>query len=121
MNINRDYTIYISLLEAPKKGQIKVPKPIVFYETDRYTQNIYLIADADISDLEFVLAFRDGKELIKLSGTPAGENMVEFQFPNLTKAGKYEAEIVATKGEEILVCDSLTFMVKSSITKGGNK
>ena len=121
VNINRDYIINISLAKSPTKGRITIPKQIVFIDTDKYTQNVYLVADTDITDLEFVLAFRDGKELIKLPGIPAGLNMVEFQFPNLTKAGKYEAEIVATKGEEILVCDSLTFMVKSSITKGGNK
>lgn len=119
MNINRDYIINISLAKSPTKGKITIPKDIVFYETDRYTQNVYLVADINIEDLEFVLAFRDGKELIKLPGASVGANMVEFQFPNLM-AGKYEAEIVATKDEEILVCDSFTFTVKSSITKGSD-
>lgn len=120
MNINRDYIITISLLEAPTKGKITVKKPIVFVNTDQYTQNIYLVADTDISDLDFILAFRDGKELIKLPGIEAGLNMVEFQLPNLTKAGKYLAEIVATRNEEILVCGDFTFTVRSSITKGSD-
>ena len=120
-NINRDYKIYISLLEAPNKGQIKVPKSITFIDTDQYTQNIYLIADTEIIDLEFLLAFRYNNELIKLTGVPAGSNTVEFNLPNLTVAGKYEAEIVAIKGEEILVCDDFTFVVKNSIVNGGGK
>ena len=32
MNINRDYIINITLLEAPTKGKITIPKDIVFYE-----------------------------------------------------------------------------------------
>ena len=119
MNINRDYIINITL-EAPTKGKITLKRSIIFVDTDRFTQNVYLVADTDITDLEFVLAFRDGKELIKLIGTPAGANMVEFQFPNLTEAGSYEAEIVATKDKEILVCGDFTFTVRSSITKGSD-
>ena len=119
MNINRDYIINITL-EAPTKGKITLKKPIVFVNTDRFTQNVYLVADTDITDLEFILGFRVGKELIKLPGASVGANMVEFQFPNLTEAGKYEAEIVATKDKEILVCGDFTFTVKSSITKGSD-
>ena len=119
MNINRDYIINITL-EAPTKGKITLKKPIVFVNTDRFTQNVYLVADTDITDLEFILGFRVGKELIKLIGTPVSINTVEFNLPNLTEAGKYEAEIVATKDEEILVCDSFTFTVRSSITKGSD-
>lgn len=120
-NINRDYTINITLAKPPNKGRITIPKSITFIDTDRYTQNIYLIADTDIEDLEFILAFRDGEGLIQLVGTPVSMNTVEFELPNLTKAGKYEAEIIATKGnEDILVCDSFTFTVKSSITKGSD-
>lgn len=118
MNINRDYIINISF-SSPNKGKITIPKPIVFIDTDRFTQNVYLVADTDITDLEFILAFRDRKELIKLPGASVGANMVEFQFPNLM-AGKYEAEVVAIKDEEILVCDSFTFTVRSSITKGSD-
>ena len=120
MNINRDYIINITLANSPTKGKITVKRPIVFVNTDRFTQNIYLVADTDITDLDFILAFTDGKELIKLPGASVGANMVEFQFPNLTEAGKYEAEIVATKDKEILVCDSFTFTVRSSITKGSD-
>ena len=120
MNINRDYIINISLAKSPTKGKITLKKPIVFIDTDRYTQNIYLVADINIEDLQFILAFRVGKELIKLPGASVGANMVEFQFPNLTEAGKYEAEVVATKDKEILVCDSFTFTVRSSITKGSD-
>ena len=119
-NINRDFTINISLSKSPTKGKITIPKQIVFIDTDKYTQNVYLVADINIEDLEFVLAFRDGKELIKLPGASVGANMVEFQFPNLTKAGRYEAEIIAKGNEEILVCDSFTFTVRSSITKGSD-
>ena len=119
MNINRDYIINITL-EAPTKGKITLKKPIVFIDTDRFTQNIYLVADTDITDLEFILGCRVGKELIKIIGASVGANMVEFQFPNLTEAGKYEAEIVATKDKEILVCGDFTFTVKSSITKGSD-
>ena len=120
MNINRDYIINISLAKSPTKGKITLKKPIVFIDTDRYTQNIYLVADTEITDIEFILGFRVGKELIKLPGASVGANMVEFQFPNLTEAGKYEAEVVATKDKEILVCDSFTFTVRSSITKGSD-
>ena len=119
MNINRDYIINISLAKSPTKGKITIPKQIVFIDTDKYTQNVYLVADINIKNLEFVLAFRDGKELIKLPGIEAGLNMVEFEFPNLT-AGRYEAEIVAIKGEEILVCDNFKFAVRNSITNRGD-
>ena len=120
VNINRDYIINISLAKSPTKGKITIPKQIVFIDTDRFTQNVYLVADTDIADLEFVLAFRDGKELIKLPGIEVSMNTVEFQFPNLTKAGRYEAEIVAIKDKEVLVCDSFKFLVKSSITNRGD-
>ena len=120
MNINRDYIINITLTASPTKGKITVKRPIIFVDTDQYTQNVYLVADTDITDLEFILAFRVGKELIKLPGASVGANMVEFQFPNLT-AGRYEAEIIAIKGEEILVCDSFTFIVENSIVNGGGK
>ena len=119
MNINRDYIINITL-EAPTKGKITLKKPIVFVNTDRFTQNVYLVADTDITDLEFILGFRVGKELIKLIGASVGANMVEFQFPNLTEVGKYEAEIVATKDKEILVCGDFIFTVRNSITKGSD-
>ena len=120
MNINRDYIINVTLAKSPTKGKITVKRPIVFVNTDRFTQNVYLVADTDITDLEFILGFRVGKELIKLPGASVGANMVEFQFPNLTVAGIYEAEVVAIKDEEILVCDSFTFTVRSSITKGSD-
>ena len=121
ININRDYIINISLAKSPTKGRITIPKSITFINTDRHTQNVYLVADINIEDIEFMLCFRDGKELIKLPGIEAGENMVEFQFPNLTKAGRYEAEIIAVRGEEILVCDSFSFIVRNSIVNGGGK
>ena len=122
MNINRDYIINISLAKSPTKGKITIPKQIVFIDTDKFTQNVYLVADINIEDLEFVLAFRDRKELIKLPGASVGTNIVEFNLPNLTVAGIYEAEIIATKGnEDILVCDDFTFVVKNSITNRGDK
>ena len=120
VNINRDFIINISLSKSPTKGKITVKRPIIFVNTDRFTQNVYLVADTDITDLEFVLAFRVAGELIKLPGIEAGENMVEFQFPNLTKAGRYEAEIIAKGNEEILVCDSFTFTVRNSIINRGD-
>ena len=120
VNINRDYIINISLAKSPTKGKITIPRDIIFYETDKYTQNVYLVAtDTDIMDIDFILAFRDGKELIKLPGIEVSMNTIEFQFPNLM-AGKYLAEIVAIKDKEILVCDSFVFTVKSSITKGSD-
>ena len=119
MNINRDYIINISLAKSPTKGKITIPKQIVFIDTDKYTQNVYLVADINIEDLEFVLAFRDGKELIKLPGIEVSMNTVEFQLPNLM-AGKYEAEIVATKDKEILVCGDFIFTVRKSITNRGD-
>ena len=120
MNINRDYIINISLAKSPTKGKITIPKSITFIDTDRHTQNIYLIADTEITDLEFILAFRYNNELIKLIGTPVKVNTIEFNLPNLTKAGKYEAEIVATRNEEILVCDSFNFTVRNSIINRGD-
>ena len=120
ININRDYIIDITLLEAPTKGKITLKRPITFINTDQYTQNIYLIADTDVTDLQFILAFRYNNELIKLTGVPAGSNTVEFNLPNLTVAGKYVAEIIATKDEEILVCGDFKFIVKNSIVNGGD-
>ena len=121
MNINRDYIINISLAKSPTKGKITIPKSITFINTDRFTQNIYLIADVDITNLDFILGFRYNNELIKLTGVPAGTNTVEFNLPNLTVAGRYEAEIVAIRGEEILVCDNFSFVVRNSIVNGGGK
>lgn len=120
MNINRDYIINISLAKSPTKGKITIPRPIVFIDTDRFTQNIYLVADTDITDLEFVLAFRVGKELIKLPGTPVGaNNIVEFEIPYeyLQVAGRYEAQVVMTVGDDRMNSELFSFTVKNSITR----
>ena len=119
MNINRDYIINISLAKSPTKGKITIPKQIVFIDTDKYTQNVYLVADINIEDIEFILCFRDAGELIQLVGAPVSMNTVEFQFPNLM-AGKYEAEIIASRDNEILVCDSFKFTVRNSIINRGD-
>ena len=117
-NINRDYKIYISLLEAPTKGKITTPKDIVFYNTDRHTQNIYLVIDMDVRDLSFILAFRNEKTY-KVAGQMVANNIVEFEIPYeyLQVAGRYEAQVVMTVGDDRMNSEPFTFTVKNSITR----
>ena len=118
MNINRDYIINISLANPVSRGRITTNKQIIFYDTDRYTNNIYLIADVDITDLSFILAFRNEKTY-KVAGQMVANNIVEFEIPYeyLQVAGRYEAQVVMTVGDDRMNSEPFTFTVKNSITR----
>ena len=52
LNINRDYLIKLSLAQAgASRGKIEASN-ILFFTSDRHTQNIFLVADADITDID---------------------------------------------------------------------
>ena len=118
MNINRDYTVNLFLANPVSRGRITTNKQIIFYDTDRYTNNIYLIADVDITDLSFILAFRNEKTY-KVAGQMVANNIVEFEIPYeyLQVAGRYEAQVVMTVGDDRMNSEPFTFTVKNSITR----
>ena len=122
MNINRDYIINIALANPVNRGKITTNKQIYFYNTDKYTQNIYLVCDVDVRNLSFLLAFRNG-EAHKVEGETINPSTVEFNIPYeyLQVIGKYEAQIVVTTEAERLNSEPFSFTVKSSITTNGGK
>ena len=122
MNINRDYIINIALANPVDRGKVRLKKSIVFYNTDRLTQNIYLVCDVDVRDMSFLLAFRNG-EAHKVEGQIVGNDTVEFNIPYeyLQKIGRYDAQIVITIGDDRMNTEPFSFIVKSSITTNGGK
>ena len=118
MNINRDYIINISLANPVSRGRITTNKQIIFYDTDRYTSNIYLIADVDITDMSFILAFRN-TETYKVVGEIVGDATIQFDIPYeyLQIPGRYDAQIVVTTEAERMNSEQFTFKVKNSITR----
>lgn len=122
MNINRDYIINMSLKNPVERGKIILNKQIYFYNTDRYTSNIYLVCDVDVRNLSFLLVFKNG-EAYKVAGNIVGNNMVEFEIPYeyLQVIGRYVAQVVVMTEADRLNSSEFTFTVKNSITRNGGK
>ena len=123
MNINRDYLIKLSLAQAgASRGKIEASN-ILFYTSDRHTQNIFLVSDVDISDLDKIeLLFAINKNKFSVTGTVLDSNTVLFDldYQQLQEVGTYEAIIKLHEGSDILTSDPFTFIVEASVLGGGN-
>ena len=124
MNINRDYLIKLSLAQSgAARGKIETSN-ILFYTSDRYTQNIFLVSDVDISDLDKIeLLFAINRNKYSVAGTVLDSNTVLFElnYQQLQEVGTYRAVISLHKGADILTSDLFKFRVEPNLLReGGN-
>ena len=122
MNINRDYLVRLSLAEAgASRGKIEASN-IVFFTSDRYTQNIFLVADVDITDLDKIeLLFAINSNKYSATGTVLDDRTVLFDlnYQQLQTVGTYRAVVSLRKGTDILTSDLFKFRVEASVLGGG--
>ena len=116
MNINRDYIVNLFMKQpGASRGAISASK-IVFYTSDRCTQNIYLQVDQDISDIEVELVYSAGDIEHRVHGVKLDDKLVEFNLDYETLlAGRYKAAIVLSKGDEVLTSEVFTFTVENGL------
>ena len=124
MNINRDYLVKLFLEQAgASRGKIEASN-IVFFTSDRHTQNIFLVSDVDISDLDKIeLLFAINKNKFSVTGTVLDSNTVLFElnYQQLQEVGTYRAVISLHKGADILTSDLFKFRVEANLLReGGN-
>ena len=123
ININRDYLIKISLAQSgAAKGRIEASN-IVFYTSDRFTQNIFLVADTTISGLDKIqLLFGINGNNHSVVGTVLDDRTVLFDldYNLLQEVGTYRAIISLHKGLDTLTSDLFKFTVKANLL-GGDK
>ena len=122
MNINRDYIVKLFMAEAgASRGKIEASN-IVFFTSDRFTQNIFLVADTDISGLDKIeLIFGiDGKNF-RVTGTVLDANTVLFDldYQQLQTVGTYRAIVSLVKGADILTSDLFKFRVEANLLREG--
>ena len=122
MNINRDYIVKLFMAEAgASRGKIEASN-IVFFTSDRFTQNIFLVADTDISGLDKIeLIFGiDGKNF-RVTGTVLDANTVLFDldYQQLQTVGIYRAIVSLVKGADILTSDLFKFRVEANLLREG--
>ena len=123
MNINRDYLIKLSLAQAgASRGKIEASN-IVFFSSDRYTQNIFLVSDIDISDLDKIeLLFAIDKNKYSVAGTVLDDRTVLFDldYQQLQEVGTYRAVVSLQKGADILTSDLFKFRVEANLLREGD-
>lgn len=123
MNINRDYLINLSLAKTgASRGKVISASNIVFYTSDRYTQNIFLVADTNISGLDKIeLIFGINGNNFRVTGTPLDDKTVLFDldYKQLQTVGTYRAVISLHKGSDILTSNLFKFRVEASVLGGG--
>ena len=123
MNINRDYLIKLFMAQSgASRGKIEASN-IVFYTSDRFTQNIFLVADVDISGLDRIdLMFGINDRYYSVIGKVLDNKTVLFDldYDDLEMVGTYKAVVCLTEGENILTSDPFTFRVEASVLGGGN-
>ena len=123
MNINRDYLIKLSLAQSgASRGKIEASN-ILFYTSDRFTQNIFLVADVDISGLDKIeLIFGINSNKYSVDGTVLDANTVLFDldYQQLQEVGTYEAIVKLHKGADILTSDPFTFIVEANLLREGD-
>ena len=116
MNINRNYIVKL-FMEQPgfNRGKV-VANPIIFYTSDRHTQNIYVELDQNISDIEVELIYSAGTAENRVSGVKLDDKLVEFNLDyKALLPGRYRAAIMLTKGTEVLTSEMFTFTVENSL------
>ena len=120
MNINRDYLVKLFLAQSgAAKGKVSASN-IVFFTSDRHTQNIFLVADTVIDDLTVELLFAiDGQEH-RVIGTRLDNKTVLFDldYQDLQAPGTYQATILLAKDDEVLTSQIFTFTVKANLLGG---
>ena len=123
MNINRDYLVKLFLEQAgSSRGKIEASN-ILFYTSDRYTQNIFLVADTNIGGLDKIeLIFGINGNNFSVIGTLLDANTVLFDldYHDLQEVGTYRAVISLHKGTDILTSDLFKFRVEANLLGGGN-
>ena len=95
---------------------------ILFYTSDRYTQNLFLVADTDISDLDKIeLIFGINGNNFRITGTPLDDKTVLFDldYHNLQEVGTYRAVISLHMGSDILTSDLFKFRVEANLLREG--
>ena len=122
MNINRDYLVKLFLEQSgASRGKIEASN-ILFFTSDRFTQNIFLVSDVDISDLDKIeLLFAINNNKYSVIGTVLDANTVLFDldYKQLQEVGTYEAIIKLHEGSDILTSDPFTFIVEANLLGGG--
>lgn len=124
MNINRDYIVKLFMEQAgASRGKIEASN-ILFFTSDRHTQNIFLVADTDITDLDKIeLIFGiDGKNF-RVTGTVLDSKTVLFDldYQQLQTVGTYRAIVSLVKGSDILTSDPFEFRVEANLLREGDK
>ena len=124
MNINRDYLVKLFLAKAgSSRGKIEASN-ILFYTSDRYTQNIFLVADTDITDIDKIeLLFAINGNNFSVIGQALDSKTVLFDldYQQLQTVGTYRAVVSLTKGSDILTSDLFKFRVEANLLReGGN-
>ena len=123
MNINRDYLVRLFMAQSgASRGKIEASN-ILFYTSDRYTQNLFLLIDTDISDLDKIeLLFAIDGDKYSVTGTVLDDRTVLFDldYQQLQKVGTYRAVISLHKGADILTSDLFKFRVEASVLGGDN-
>ena len=123
MNINRDYLINLSLAKTgASRGKVIEASNILFYTSDRYTQNLFLVADVDISGLDKIeLIFGINGNNFRVTGTLLDDRTVLFDldYHDLQEVGTYRAVISLHKGSDILTSDLFKFRVEANLLREG--
>ena len=102
------------------RGKIEASN-ILFYTSDRYTQNLFLVADVDISGLDKIeLIFGINGNNFRVTGTLLDDRTVLFDldYHDLQEVGTYRAVISLHKGPDILTSDLFKFRVEANLLRG---
>ena len=123
MNINRDYLVKLFLAKSgASRGKIEASN-IVFFTSDRFTQNIFLVADTTITDLDKIeLLFAIDRNKYRVTGTVLDDRTVLFDldYQQLQTVGTYRAVISLHKGPDILTSDLFKFRVEANLLREGD-
>ena len=122
MNINRDYLVKLFLAKSgASRGKIEASN-IVFFTSDRFTQNIFLVADTTITDLDKIeLLFAIDRNKYRVTGTVLDDRTVLFDldYHDLQTVGTYRAVISLHKGLDVLTSNLFKFEVKANLLREG--
>ena len=123
MNINRDYLVKLFLEQAgSSRGKIEASN-ILFYTSDRYTQNIFLVADTNIGGLDKIeLIFGINGNNFRVTGTVLDDKtaLFDLDYQQLQEVGTYRAVISLHKGADILTSDLFKFRVEANLLREGD-
>ena len=123
-NINRDYLVKIFLAKSgAAKGRVETSN-IVFFTSDRFTQNIFVVSDVDITGLDKIqLLFAINSNKYSVDGTVLDDRtaLFDLDYKQLQTVGTYRAVISLHKGADILTSDLFKWKVEANLLReGGN-